>query len=116
MMTTRKVLFTGLLTLLFAAVGLVTLVAAGCGGDTYCQSGPKYGTQCMSLTDARNPPGQRPPLSSEPPSWYQPKPPYMFGSPAQTTTAPAPKPYSAGPAPQSTLARPPESSPDAGVN
>jgi hypothetical protein len=91
--------------------GLLALAAPGCGGDTYCQSGPKYGTQCMSLSDARNSPGQRPPLSSEPPSWYQPKPPFAFGSSAKA--APAPAPYPPGPYP--TLTPSPASSSDAGV-
>lgn len=69
---------------------LATLVIAACT-DTYCQSGAKYGTQCMSLTDARNPPGQRPPLSNEPPAWYtSPPPPRQFGAPK---SAYPPPPY-----------------------
>jgi hypothetical protein len=63
------------------------LALAACA-NTYCQSGPKYGTQCYSMTDVRTPPGQRPPLSSEPPLWYNgPPPPMTYGSP------PSPAPY-----------------------
>jgi len=42
-------------------VGLASVLAA-CGpqGGTYCQSGPKYGTQCYSKMDLQ-PPGSPPP-------------------------------------------------------
>ena len=71
--------------------GATALGIVGCA-DTYCQSGAKYGTQCMSLTEARNPPGQRPPLSNEPPSWYTaPPPPVQFGAPKRVSP-PAPYP------------------------
>ena len=49
-----------------------SIIAFACGpgtiplADTYCQSGPKYGTQCTSLTDVRASKGQRPPLPGEP--------------------------------------------------
>jgi hypothetical protein len=35
-----------LLLVVFAA-----LLTCACGGDTYCQSGPKYGTQCHTIND-----------------------------------------------------------------
>src|SRR5450432_3050187 len=72
--------------------GLSALLADGCGGDTYCQSGPKYGTQCYSLSDVRTPPGQRPPLSSEPPPRWQPEPPPNFGTTASPASNGAPAP------------------------
>ncbi len=76
----------------------VVLTSAACT-DTYCQSGAKYGTQCMSLTDARNAPGQRPPLTNEPPSWYTaPPPPVQFGAP-QRAAPPPPYPTISPPSP-----------------
>ncbi|MES1177286.1 MAG: hypothetical protein ABUL62_23390 [Myxococcales bacterium] len=46
-------------------VGLIAF-AAGCGpgGGTYCQSGPKYGTQCYSAMDLQ-PPGSPPPPAGD---------------------------------------------------
>jgi len=38
----------------------VSAVACGPAGGTYCQSGPKYGTQCYSRMDLQ-PPGAPPP-------------------------------------------------------
>ena len=43
-----------------ALLGLVLAAAAGCGpgSGTYCQSGPKYGTQCYAQPDvSRTGPG-----------------------------------------------------------
>jgi len=77
----------------------------GCGADTYCQSGAKYGTQCYSMTDVRSPPGQRPPPASEPTAWWGgPPPPMRYRSRAKP--APPPPPPSTYP----TLQR------DAGLN
>lgn len=46
--------------LLFALVCSTVLIAAcGPAGGTYCQSGPKYGTQCYSKMDLQ-PPGSPP--------------------------------------------------------
>jgi len=41
-------------------------LAAGCGpnGGSYCQSGPKYGTQCYSQMDLQ-PPGSAPPPAGD---------------------------------------------------
>ncbi|MEI9952492.1 MAG: hypothetical protein WDO74_26810 [Pseudomonadota bacterium] len=41
-------------------------LATGCGpgGGTYCQSGPKYGTQCYSQMDLQ-PPGSPPPPAGD---------------------------------------------------
>jgi hypothetical protein len=45
----------------------VALGACGCGGalprgsGTYCQSGPKYGTECYSDIDVTDPPGHHGP-------------------------------------------------------
>ncbi|HKQ71887.1 MAG TPA: hypothetical protein VJT73_21230 [Polyangiaceae bacterium] len=51
-------------------VGIVEIVAllasAGCGGDTYCQSGPKYGTTCYSMSDVRAAHGDPRPPPAEP--------------------------------------------------
>ena len=45
----------------FMLIGLaVLLIGCGPGGGTYCQSGPKYGTQCYSQMDLQ-PPGSPPP-------------------------------------------------------
>jgi len=60
---------------LAGTLSALLLSTVSCGGDTYCQGGPKYGTTCHSLSDVRQAPGQRPPLSSEPPNWWQPAPP-----------------------------------------
>lgn len=37
---------------------------AACGSSTYCQSGPKHGTQCHSENDLQAP-GERPPPAGE---------------------------------------------------
>ncbi|HYQ44221.1 MAG TPA: hypothetical protein VER11_19700 [Polyangiaceae bacterium] len=52
----------GLLFLLACQAALVT--ACGPAGGTYCQSGPKYGTQCYSKMDLQ-PPGSPPPAPGE---------------------------------------------------
>ncbi len=44
--------------LVFACTCL-TLIGCGPGGGTYCQTGPKYGTQCYSRMDL-DPPGTAP--------------------------------------------------------
>ena len=41
-----------------------SLAACGPGGGTYCQSGPKYGTQCYSQMDLQ-PPGSPPPPAGD---------------------------------------------------
>src|SRR4051812_7400597 len=61
-------------------IGFLGFVALSCGGDTLCQSGAKYGTQCYVASDVRTPPGQHPPSAAEPPAWWQPTPPPKFGS------------------------------------
>jgi hypothetical protein len=50
----------------FLALGWVTAVLSGCGpgGGTYCQTGPKYGTQCYSQMDLQ-PPGSPPPPADD---------------------------------------------------
>ena len=89
---------------MFATLSFSSLGLLGCA-DTYCQSGAKYGTQCYSMTDVRTPPGQRPPLSSEPPLWYKgPPPPTRYGSPPSPpppvrTGPPLPPPRSTPPSP-----------------
>jgi hypothetical protein len=95
--------------LVFAVCG-TCLGLAACGGDTYCQGGPKNGTSCYSMSDVRQPPGQRPPLTSEPPNWWQPAPPTALGGPSQPTATSGPVPMSS-PAwrPQNTII-------DAGAN
>ena len=40
------------------------LAACGPNGGTYCQSGPKYGTQCYSQMDLQ-PPGSAPPPAGD---------------------------------------------------
>lgn len=50
------------------------LLAAACGPDTYCQSGPKNGTQCYSGMEVR----QRDPLAP-----VAPMPPTNHGGPTQ---------------------------------
>jgi hypothetical protein len=41
--------------------------ACGPGGGTYCQTGPRYGTQCYSTVDVSNPPGYKgPPDQTKP--------------------------------------------------
>jgi hypothetical protein len=79
-------------TFLFAILGSCALALAGCGGDTACQSGPKYGTQCYSLTDVRSGPGQRPPSVSEPPQWWNGPPPAARYGASQAKPAPTPPP------------------------
>ena len=83
----------------FLAASMGIAIASWCMGcgDTYCQSGPKYGTTCHSLTDVRNQQnGGRPPLSSEPAAWFtQPPPPAKFGA---GSVSPAPLPAPAYPA------------------
>jgi hypothetical protein len=50
----------------------VLLTLSGCGPDgTYCQSGPKYGTQCYTQSDVQGPSHARPedsPRKGEPPA------------------------------------------------
>jgi hypothetical protein len=48
--------------LLFCQAAL--LAGCGPGGGTYCQSGPKYGTQCYSQMDLQ-PPGSPPPSAAD---------------------------------------------------
>jgi len=51
--------------LLFMVVCQLALVTAcGPNGGTYCQSGPKYGTQCYSKMDLQ-PPGSPPPPAGD---------------------------------------------------
>jgi hypothetical protein len=50
--------FTLLALLLVCQAALLS--ACGPDGGTYCQSGPKYGTQCYSRMDVQ-PPGSPPP-------------------------------------------------------
>ncbi len=45
----------------FLVAGLVCWSACGPGGGTYCQSGPKYGTQCYSRMDLQAPGSPPPP-------------------------------------------------------
>jgi hypothetical protein len=57
---------------LLVAAGLL-LAACGPGSGTYCQTGPKYGTECYAEPDVRQPAGQpRPqeagPRKGEPPA------------------------------------------------
>ena len=53
--------FSRFLTLLVTlACAAAVLTGCGPGGGTYCQSGPKYGTQCYSQMDLQ-PPGTPPP-------------------------------------------------------
>ncbi|HEY3666250.1 MAG TPA: hypothetical protein VGL19_09630 [Polyangiaceae bacterium] len=51
---------------LLVALGSVTAVLSGCGpgGGAYCQTGPKYGTQCYSQMDLQ-PPGSPPPPADD---------------------------------------------------
>jgi len=73
------------------AVAAVASCALACGADTYCQSGPKYGTQCYSLTDVQRQQEQRPRIWGEPSTWSNgPPPPARFGS---TPPPPPPAPY-----------------------
>ncbi|HET9959116.1 MAG TPA: hypothetical protein VFQ61_31715 [Polyangiaceae bacterium] len=46
---------------LLAAPGWVA--ACGPNGGTYCQSGPKYGTQCYAMPDVEHTPGAPPPMA-----------------------------------------------------
>ncbi|HVW30783.1 MAG TPA: hypothetical protein VHC69_35745 [Polyangiaceae bacterium] len=44
------------------AIAMTALLASACGGGTYCQTGPKYGTQCY---DVQQPgPGNMPPAEN----------------------------------------------------
>jgi len=45
-------------------VGTTCLGGCGPGAGTYCQSGPKYGTQCYSQMDLQ-PPGSPPPPAGD---------------------------------------------------
>ena len=60
------------------AGGIVALSLAQCSSDVYCQSGPKYGTQCYSGWDVREQYRQQgrgaPPQETEP-SWNKSPPP-----------------------------------------
>lgn len=52
--------------LLLASAAVGSLATIGCSGaagvgDTYCQSGPRYGTECYSGVDVRSPPGRQGP-------------------------------------------------------
>jgi hypothetical protein len=51
----------------FAALGGALALLAGCGpgAGSYCQTGPKYGTQCYSQMDLQ-PPGTPPPPAGDP--------------------------------------------------
>jgi hypothetical protein len=82
---------------MFLATLVSCLLGAACGGDTYCQSGPKYGTQCYSMTDVRSPPGQRPPGAGEPPQWWKTTPPPASYGASQAKPAPPPPPPSTNP-------------------
>ncbi len=44
----------------FFIFGIASLGACGPGAGSYCQTGPKYGTQCYSQMDLQ-PPGSAPP-------------------------------------------------------
>jgi hypothetical protein len=79
-------------TLFFAVLFSCAFAFTACGGDTYCQSGAKYGTQCYSMTDVRTPPGQRPPPAGEPPNWWSGPPPAARYGSQQAKPAPAPPP------------------------
>jgi hypothetical protein len=50
--------------LLLAVCQASLLVGCGPGAGTYCQSGPKYGTQCYSQMDMQ-PPGTPPPPAGD---------------------------------------------------
>lgn len=52
------------LLLLVAAYRATFIAACGPGAGTYCQSGPKYGTQCYSQMDLQ-PPGTPPPPAGD---------------------------------------------------
>lgn len=47
---------------------LVSLATSACAANgAYCQTGPKYGTQCYAEPDVRQPPGgARPPIEESP--------------------------------------------------
>jgi hypothetical protein len=51
--------------LLTLTCAMAVLSACGPGGGTYCQTGPKYGTQCYSRMDVQ-PPGSPPPPPDDP--------------------------------------------------
>jgi hypothetical protein len=53
------------LLLLTLTGAMAALSGCGPGGGTYCQSGPKYGTQCYSRMDLQ-PPGSPPPPPDDP--------------------------------------------------
>lgn len=71
------------------------MTVVGC--DTYCQSGAKYGTQCHSMNDVRTMPGQRPPLSNDPPLFYSGPPPPQPKPSAPPPVYPMPNPTSQPP-------------------
>jgi hypothetical protein len=50
---------TALRRLMRGSLVVSTLAACGPGSGVYCQSGPKYGTQCYSEADVREDPKQR---------------------------------------------------------
>jgi hypothetical protein len=57
--------FSLLLTLLVTLTSAAALLSGcGPGGGAYCQSGPKYGTQCYSQMDLQ-PPGSPPPSQDD---------------------------------------------------
>ena len=53
-----------LILLLPMLICLASLAACGPAGGTYCQSGPKYGTECYSQMDLQ-PPGSPPPPAGD---------------------------------------------------
>jgi hypothetical protein len=55
-----------------AATLVAAATACGPGGGTYCQSGPKHGTQCYSESDVRTPPGRHPEPTEHPRKGEQP--------------------------------------------
>jgi len=52
------------------AMASAPLLSTGCGpgGGTYCQTGPKYGTQCYSQSEL-DPPGTPPPPAGDGSKW-----------------------------------------------
>jgi len=50
--------------LLMLCVAQTAITACGPASGTYCQSGPKYGTQCYSQMDLQ-PPGSPPPPAGD---------------------------------------------------
>jgi len=55
---------TNLSLILLLAWLTASALACGPAGGTYCQSGPKYGTQCYSKMDLQ-PPGSPPPPAGD---------------------------------------------------